>query len=124
MRETLEYLMKGKVSMHKADELIFERINIEQLKETPHSISVEDIHLSIQMTNNDEYIVYTGQIINNIDMCINLCSRGTITNVFIKIFNNRIARRFAKTISKICKAAIYQSINSSYYMDDIEFEDF
>ena len=124
MRVTLEYLMKGKVSMHKADELIFERINIEQLKETPHSISVEDIHFSIQMTNNDEYIVYTPQINNYIDMCIILCSRETTTYVLIEVFSNRIARRFAKRISKVCKAAIYQSINSSYYMDDIEFEDF
>ena len=56
--------------MHKAVELIFERINIEQLKETPQSISVEVIHLGIQMTNNDKYIVYTGQIKNNTNMCI------------------------------------------------------
>ena len=68
--------------MHKADELIFERINKEQLKETPQSISVEVIHLSIQMTNNDEYIVYTGQTKNNINMCIIVCNERLILLFF------------------------------------------
>ena len=85
IKETIDYLMRGVISVHKENDSLIEDITVRQLREAGQGMVSDEMNLDLhlQITDND-YIVFMG--INEATLYVCLIDRASNSCAMITVF--------------------------------------
>ena len=123
IKETIEYLMRGMISIHQDHESLIENITVRQLREAGQGMVFDELNLNSQshIINND-YMVFMGMTDATLYLC--LIDRASNACALIKVFANRLARRFINNMDVVSRASVYQELYDQFFMTEMFFDDF
>ena len=123
IKETVEYLMRGIISIHQDHEPLIEDITVRQLREAGQDMVFDELNLNLQsqIINND-YMVFMGM--NDATLYLCLIDRASNSCALIKVFANRLARRFINNMGVVSRASVYQELYDQFFMTEMFFDDF
>lgn len=123
IKETVEYLMRGIISIRQDHEPLIEDITVRQLREAGQDMVFDELNLNLQsqIINND-YMVFMGMTDVTLYLC--LIDRASNSCALIKVFANRLARRFINNMGVVSRASVYQELYDQFFMTEMFFDDF
>ena len=62
--------------------------------------------------------------INDATLYVCIIERASNSCVMIKVFANRLARRFMNNMGNVSRTSVYQELYEKVFMTDIYFDDF
>ena len=105
-KETIDYLMRGVLSVHKENDSLIEDITVRQLREAGQGMVFDELNLDLQLQiTNNNYIVSMG--INDATLYVCIIDRASNSCVMIKVFANRLARRFMNNRGIVSRTSVY-----------------
>ena len=108
-----------KPKLHKDNESLIEDITVRQLREAGQGMVFDELNLNLelQITNND-YMVFMGINVATLYVC--LIDRVSNSWAMIKVFANRLARRFINNIDIVSRTSVYQELYDQFFMTDTD----